>query len=295
VNTTLPALQSRTLIGRLRENRTLRRLLRSPLSVIGLSIIGLLLICVLFAPLLTPYDPVKGNISTSYLQPQSVAHPFGTDEAGRDILSRVIFGARLSLQIALLSEGAGLALGIVVGLITGYYGGWIDAIIMRIVDVFMAFPLLIIAIALAAVLGAGDDKLIITLALTIWPFVARLVRSQVLSIRESEYVMAARLVGATDRRIMLRHILPNILTPLIVFGTLGVANVILQEAALSFLGLGGTDRAVPSWGRMLNDSRAYLLAAPWLSLYPGVAILIAVLGFNLLGDGLRDALDIRSD
>ena len=288
-------LQPRTVIKRLRANRTLGRFVRSPLTVIGLAIIGLMLVCVLFAPQLTAYDPVKGNIGTSFLKPQTVEHPFGTDDAGRDILSRVIFGTRLSLLIALLSEGIGLLVGTLVGLVTGYYGGWLDAVIMRIVDVFMAFPLLIIAIALAAVLGSGDDKLIMTLALTIWPFVARLVRSQVLSIRESEYVMAARLVGATNRRIMLQHILPNILTPLIIFGTLGVANVVLQEAALSFLGLGGTDRAVPSWGRMLSDSRNYLISAPWLSLYPGIAILVAVLGFNLLGDGLRDALDIRAD
>ncbi len=286
--------QSPTPLARLTENRTLRRMLRSPLSVFGALIVGGLLLGAIFAPLIAPYSPMKGDINTLYVKPPSVAHPFGTDDAGRDILSRIIFGAGLSLRLALLAEGGGLALGTVVGLITGFYGGWIDALIMRIVDVFMAFPLLIIAIALIAVLGSGDDKLIITLALTIWPFVARLVRSQVLSVRESEYVMAARLVGVTNGRIMFRHILPNILTPLVVFGTLGIANVILQEAALNFLGLGNPDPNIPSWGRMLNTSRQFLSAAPWMALFPGLAIMVAVLGFNLLGDGLRDALDIRA-
>ena len=275
--------------------KMLRRILRSPLGVIGMIIVGGALLCAIFAPQISPYDPMKGDISKLYVKEPSLQHPFGTDDAGRDILSRVIYGAQISLRIALLSEGGGLALGILVGLATGYYGGWLDALLMRIVDIFMAFPLLIIAIALAAALGAGEDKLIVALALTIWPAVARLVRSQVLSLRESEYVSAARVIGASDWRIMFRHILPNILTPLIVFATLGVANVILQEAALSFLGLGSSDPNAPSWGRMLNSSRQFLLAAPWMAFYPGLAILIAVLGFNLLGDALRDALDIRTE
>jgi len=273
----------------------LGRLLRRPLGIIAVSIVAGAVFCAVFAPLVAPYDPVKGDISTLYVKPPSTEHPFGTDDAGRDILSRVIFGAQISLRIALLAEGTGLALGTLVGLLTGYYGGWLDALLMRIVDSIMAFPLLIIAIALAAVLGPGEDKLTLTLTLTIWPAVARLVRSQVLSVRETEYVAAARVVGASDVRIMLRHILPNILTPLIVFGTLGVGNVLLQEAALSFLGLGSTDRNAPSWGRMLNDSRQFLIAAPWLSFYPGLAIFVVVLGFNLLSDALRDALDIRSE
>jgi peptide/nickel transport system permease protein len=276
-------------------NRTLRRMLRSPLSVAGILIVGGLLLAAILAPLIAPYSPLKGDINTLYVKPPSAAHPFGTDDAGRDILSRVIFGTGLSLRLALLAEGGGLVLGTTVGLLTGFYGGWLDAIVMRIVDVFMAFPLLIIAIALIAVLGSGDDKLILTLILTIWPFVARLVRSQVLSARESEYVMAAQTLGATNLRIMARHILPNILTPLVVYGTLGIANVILQEAALSFLGLGNADRNAPSWGRMLNDSREFLSAAPWMALFPGLAIMVAVLGFNLVGDGLRDALDIRAE
>ncbi len=276
------------------STKTLRRLLQSPLSVLGLLIVGLVIAVSIGAPLLTPYDPVKGNISTSYVKAPSIAHPFGTDDAGRDIFSRVIYGGRISLRIALLAEAFGLIVGTVVGLLTGYYGGWLDSVLMRVVDIFMAFPLLIIAIGLAAALGPSEGNLILTLGLVIWPFVARLVRGQVLTVREGEYIAAARVIGVRDRGIIFRHILPNILTPLIVYGTLGVANIILQEAALSFLGLGSADRSAPSWGRMLNDSREFLLAAPWMAFYPGLAIVIIVLGLNLLGDGLQDALDIRA-
>ncbi len=275
--------------------KTLRRLRRSPLSVLGLLIVGGMILVALFAPLLTSYDPVKGNISTAYVKAPSGVHPFGTDDAGRDILSRVLYGGRISLRIAILAETLGLSIGLLIGLLTGYYGGPLDTLLMRIVDIFMAFPLLIIAIALAAALGPSEANLILTLGLVIWPSVARLVRSQVLSVRESDYVAAARLIGVRDAGILFRHIFPNILTPLIVYGTLGVANVILQEAALSFLGLGSPDRSAPSWGRMLNDSREFLLAAPWMAFYPGVVIVIIVLGFNLLGDGLQDALNIRAD
>src|SRR5258708_1525858 len=187
-----------TLAPRTMRNMTLRRLLRSPLSMVGLVIVGAMLLCALLAPLISPYNPMKGDDATAYVKDPSDAHPFGTDDAGRDVLSRVIYGAQISLRVALLSEGFGLLLGTFIGLITGYYGGWLDALIMRVVDIFMAFPLLIIAIALAAALGPGEDRLIAALALTIWPFAARLVRSQVLSVRESEYVAAARVVGVSD-------------------------------------------------------------------------------------------------
>ncbi len=272
----------------------LRRMLRTPPTVLGLFIVGALLICAIGAPWIAPYSPIKGDLNNDFLKPPSIAHPLGTDDLGRDILSRIIYGAQISLKIALLSECLGLALGTLIGLFTGYYGGVLDAVIMRLVDIFMAFPLLIIAIALVAALGPGETNIFIALSLVIWPFVARLVRSQVLSLRESEYVSAAKLIGVGDLGIMFRHILPNILTPLVVYGTLGIANVILQEAALSFLGLGSADRSTPSWGRMLNDSREYMRSVPWMPVFPGLVILLAVLGFNLLGDGLRDALDVRS-
>ncbi len=271
-----------------------RRMISQPLTVFGLLIIAILIFCAVFAAWVAPYSPLKGDLNNFYLTPPTVEHLFGTDDVGRDILSRIIYGAQISLKVAILAEGLGLLIGTLIGMITGYYGGVLDAVIMRLIDIFMAFPLLIIAIALVAALGPGETNIFIALALVIWPFVARLVRSQVLAIRESEYISAARLVGVSDFGIMFRHILPNILTPLVVFGTLGTANVILQEAALSFLGLGSVERSTPSWGRMLNDSRAFIRTAWWLPFFPGVTILIAVLGFNLVGDGLRDALDVRN-
>ncbi|PJF32179.1 MAG: hypothetical protein CUN51_00695 [Candidatus Thermofonsia Clade 1 bacterium] len=271
-----------------------RRFFANPLAVIGMVLVGVAVTCALFAPILAPYEPNWGDIGRLYVKPPSPEHPFGTDDVGRDILSRVIYGAQISLKIALLSQGLGVLLGTMLGLIAGYYGGLPDSLIMRFVDVFMAFPLLIIAIALVAVLGSGEGNLILGLAAVIWPGVARLVRGQVLMLKETEYVAAARLIGVRDIGIMLRHILPNLLTPLIVFATLGIANVILAEAALSFLGLGTADLTTPSWGKMLSESRAFIRSAWWMPFYPGLTIFLVVLGFNLLGDGLRDALDVRS-
>jgi peptide/nickel transport system permease protein len=272
----------------------LRRLVRNPLAVIGLILIALALGCALFAPWIAPYSATDGDLRNWYVKPPAVEHPFGTDDVGRDVLSRVMYGAQISLKIAILSEGLGLVVGTIVGLISGYYGGWVDALIMRMVDILMAFPLLIIAIALVAVIGSSETNLIIALAIVIWPFVARLVRSQVLSLKEEEYIAAARLIGARDLAIMFRHMLPNLLTPLVIYGTLGIAGVILQEAALSFLGLGSAEQTIPSWGKMLSESRAFMRSAWWMPFFPGLAILLTVLGFNLLGDGLRDALDVRS-
>jgi peptide/nickel transport system permease protein len=273
----------------------LRRMLRNPLTILGIFLVIAAIACALFAPWLSPYSATRGDLKNLYVKPPSVEHPFGTDDVGRDILSRVIYGAQISIKVALLAEGLGLVVGTVIGLFTGFYGGGLfDSIMMRVVDVLMAFPLLIIAIALIGVLGPSETNLILALALVIWPFVTRLVRSQVLALREAEYVSAARVVGAGDTRILFRHILPNILTPLVVYGTLGIASVILSEAALSFLGLGTTEQTIPSWGKMLNESRAFMRSAPWMPFWPGLAIFLTVLGFNLLGDGLRDALDVRS-
>lgn len=284
------SVQQRSLLG-----DALRRMFKNPLTILGAILVSVALICAIFAPWIAPYSATKGDLKNFYIKPPSVEHPFGTDDLGRDILSRVIYGSQISVKIAILAEGAGLIVGTFLGLMTGYYGGSLfDSIIMRIVDILMAFPLLIIAIALIAVLGSSETNLIIALALVIWPFVTRLVRSQALSLREAEYVTAARTVGAGDLGIMFRHILPNTLTPIVVYGTLGIASVILSEAALSFLGLGTTEQTVPSWGKMLNESRAFMRTAPLMPLWPGLAILITVLGFNLLGDGLRDALDVRS-
>lgn len=272
----------------------LRRMFKNPLTVVGLILVCVALACALFAPWLAPYSPIQGDLKNWYVKPPAPEHLLGTDDIGRDILSRIIYGAQISMKIGVLAEGAGLILGTCIGLVSGYYGGVLDAFIMRIVDVIMAFPLLVIAIALVGVLGSSEFNIIVALGLVIWPFIARLARSQVLSLKETEYVTAARALGVGDWGIMFRHILPNLLTPLVVYATLGIANIILQEAALSFLGLGGGDATVPSWGKMLNESRAFIRAAPWMPLWPGLAILLTVLGFNLLGDGLRDALDVRS-
>lgn len=274
--------------------RLLHRMFRNPTTFIGLVLVGGALICALFAPFLAPYDPFTGDLRSLYVKPPSPAHPFGTDDIGRDIYSRTIYGAQISLKIAIFAQGIGITIGVLLGLVTGYFGGLIDTLIMRVVDIVMAFPLLIIAIALVGILGQSENNIILALALVVWPSSARLVRSQVLSIRESEYVTAARSVGVSARGIIFRHVLPNVITPVVVLLTLGLGGTILAEASLSFLGLGSADQATPSWGKMLTESRAFIRSAWWMPFYPGLAILLTVLGFNLLGDGLRDALDVRS-
>ena len=273
----------------------LRRFFRNPYNTIGMILIVTALSCALFAPLLAPYDPIFGDLANKYVTPPSVEHLFGTDAIGRDILSRVIYGAQISLKIALIAQAVGLTIGITVGTITGYFGGWFDTIFMRFVDIVMSFPLLIIAIALTGVLGSSENNIIFALGLVAWPVTARIVRSQVLSVKEREYVTAARSLGAGDAAIMFRHILPNIIAPVIVYATLGLGGIILAEASLSFLGLGSAQQATPSWGKMLTESRAFIRSAWWMPFYPGLAILLTVLGFNLLGDGLRDALDVQSE
>ncbi|MFN8421125.1 MAG: ABC transporter permease [Anaerolineae bacterium] len=274
--------------------RSLRRLLRNPAATVGLILVGIAIACAIFAPLIAPYDPIKGDLKNLYVKPPSVEHPFGTDDIGRDILSRVIYGAQISIKIALSAQAGGLLIGVLLGLITGYYGGLVDTLIMRVVDIVMAFPLLIIAIALVGALGSSEFNIIIALALVTWPVITRLVRSQVLALKDSDFVTAARGVGGNAWTIMIRHILPNIVAPLVIYTTLGLGSVILAEASLSFLGLGSAQQATPSWGKMLTESRAFIRSAWWMPFYPGLAIFLTVLGFNLLGDGLRDALDVRS-
>lgn len=272
----------------------LRRLFKNPASVIGLIIIVVMLLAALFAEQIAPYHPVRGDLANDYVKPPSMEHIFGTDDVGRDIFTRVIYGAQISLKIALLAQAIALTIGIIVGMVSGFFGGWVDTIIMRIVDMIMAFPLLIMAIALTGVIGSSEFNIILSLGLINWTVTARIVRSQVLSAKENEYVTAARSLGASNLRLMVLHILPNIIAPVIVYATLGLGGIILAEASLSFLGLGSAQQATPSWGKMLTESRAFIRSAWWMPFYPGMAILITVLGFNLLGDGLRDALDVRS-
>jgi len=273
----------------------LRRLLKNPTSIIGLVLITVILLCAIFAAWIAPYDPILGDLANDYVKPPSIEHIFGTDAIGRDIFTRVIYGAQISLKIALAAQTIALVIGITVGMVTGFFGGWIDTLIMRFVDIVMAFPLLIIAIALTGVLGSSEFNIILALGLINWTVTARIVRSQVLAAKAMEYVSAARGLGANSGALMVRHILPNIISPVIVYATLGLGTIILAEASLSFLGLGSAQQATPSWGKMLTESRAFIRSAWWMPFYPGAAILLTVLGFNLLGDGLRDALDVRGN
>lgn len=273
----------------------LKRLFKNPASVVGLILVLTMVGAAVFAPIIAPYDPIHGDLANDYVKPPSIEHIFGTDAVGRDIFTRVIYGAQISLKIALIAQAIALSIGIVVGMIAGFFGGWIDVFIMRIVDMIMAFPLLIIAIALTGMLGSSEFNIILALGLINWTVIARIVRSQVLSTKENEYVVAARSLGAQNLRLMLHHILPNVIAPVIIYATLGLGSIILAEASLSFLGLGSAQQATPSWGKMLTESRAFIRSAWWMPFYPGLAILITVLGFNLLGDALRDALDVKSD
>ena len=293
--TPIPSLRTRPAISNHPAALALRRLFKNPASVIGLVLILLMLGSAVFASWITPYNPVLGDLANDYVKPPSYQHIFGTDEIGRDIFTRVVYGARISLKIALLTQAIALTIGITVGMVTGFFGGWIDIVLMRVVDIIMAFPLLIIAIALTGVLGSSELNIILALGLINWTVTARIVRGQVLATKEMEYVTAARGLGATSFELMVRHILPNIIGPVIIYATLGLGSIILAEASLSFLGLGSAQQATPSWGKMLTESRAFIRSAWWMPFYPGLAILLTVLGFNLLGDGLRDALDVRAN
>ena len=273
-----------------------KRLKRNKLAMIGLGITTTLLIVALLAPLIAPYNPryapvvEDGKVELS-LQGPSWAHPFGTDKLGRDIFSRVVYGARISLMVGLLTQGIALVLGITLGAIAGYYGGLIDEAVSYLIQVFLAFPFILFAIAIMAVFTEpGVDKVFLALGLISWPPLARIVRGQVMSIKEEEYIEAAQSLGASDFRIIVKHVIPNSLAPIIVTVTLGVAGAILAEAGLSFLGL-GTQPPRPSWGVMLKTGQEYIRSYPHMIWFPGLAIMIAVMGINLLGDGLRDALD----
>lgn len=269
----------------------LRRLHRNRLANVGAGIFLSVAICALFAPLLTPADPARQNLDDVLAAP-SRAHLFGTDELGRDILSRVIYGARVSLQVGILSVAISLGAGVILGLIAGYVAGWTDDIIMRVMDALLAFPALILALGITASLGPSLTNTMIAIGVVGMPAYARLVRGQVLSIREWEFALAARAVGARHLRIMLRHILPNVMAVIIVQSSLRMATAILTESALSFLGL-GVQPPTPSWGSMLSAGRGYLEMAPWMAIAPGAAIFFTIMGINFLGDGVRDALDPR--
>jgi peptide/nickel transport system permease protein len=272
--------------------RAVRRLLRRKGAVFGLFVIALLVALALLAPLISPYDPSL-QTWTAVRKAPSALHWFGTDDVGRDVLARVIYGARASLMAGIISVAIAIALGVPAGLIAGYVGGFVDALFGRITDAMLACPFLILAIALAAFLGPSLGNAMIAIGVTTTPIFVRLTRAQVMAVKVEDYVEAARAVGNPHWRIAFVHILPNILPALLVQATLSLAAAIIAEAALSFLGLGQQPPA-PSWGSMLNAAQRFLVNAPWMAVWPGLAIFLAVLSFNLVGDGLRDALDPRS-
>jgi peptide/nickel transport system permease protein len=267
----------------------LRPALRNRLVVFGAGIVAVIVVLALFAGAVTPYDPTEMKVVDALKAP-SAAHPFGTDRFGRDVLSRTIHGSRIALGVALSSITLAFVLGTLLGVIGGYAGGWPDLAIGRTMDVLFSFPTLILAIGIAAMLGPGLDNAALAIAVVYAPLFSRVARGPVIAERAKDYVSAALALGAGPLRTAFRHILPNVMAPLIVQVSIGLAYAILTEAALSYLGL-GTQPPAPSWGSMLNEGRTYLETAPWMSVFPGVAIMLAVLGFNLLGDGLREVLD----
>ena len=267
------------------------RLRRDNRAIIGLAVVILLVAAAITAPLIARYDPTAIELVNQLAAPSS-SHWMGTDYQGRDVWSRLVFGARISLTVGLVSQGIALLLGVSLGLVAGYYGKWVDDGIMRLADVTLAFPTLLLLIAMVAALQPSLGVVFATIGLVGWAGMARLVRGQVLVVRQLEFVQAARALGVRDRRIIVRHVLPNVVAPVVIAATLGMAGAIMAEAALSFLGL-GVQPPTPSWGSMIADGRDLnqLRIAPWTSVFPGLAIGAAVLGFNLLGDALRDALD----
>jgi peptide/nickel transport system permease protein len=271
--------------------RALRRLLRRPAALFGLAVVSLLVTVALLAPFIAPFDPIATDWGAIRKAPSAV-HWFGTDENGRDLLARVIYGARASLAAGVISVSISIAVGLPLGLLAGYVGGWIDALISRIADAMLACPFLILAIALSAFLGPSLSNAMIAIGISATPAFIRLTRGATLNAAVEDYVEAARAVGNPRWRIAVRHVLPNILPAVMVQATLAVALAIIAEASLSFLGL-GQQPPTPSWGSMLNTAQRFMEQAPWMALFPGAAIFLAVLAFNLLGDGLRDALDPR--
>jgi peptide/nickel transport system permease protein len=285
----LAAIGSETLENPTR--RALRRLFKRKGAVVGLIVIAAFILLALFAPLIMPYDPIATNWALVRKAP-TAAHWFGTDDLGRDVLARVIYGSRASLAAGAISVSIALVIGVPLGLLSGYRGGFVDALISRLTDAMLACPFLILAIALAAFLGPSLSNAMIAIGVSATPIFIRLTRGQTIGVKVEDYVEAARAIGNPPWRIALFHILPNILPALLVQATLSIAAAIIAEAALSFLGLGQQPPA-PSWGSMLNSAQRFLTNAPWMALWPGMAIFLVVLSFNLVGDGLRDALDPR--
>ncbi|TCS83079.1 ABC transporter permease [Tepidibacillus fermentans] len=269
---------------------TWRRLIKQKSAIIGGTIILIFIFLAIFAPLFTSYSYKESVLANRFLPPMSEGHIFGTDDLGRDLFTRIIYGAQISLRVGFLSVIGSIIIGTILGLIAGYYGKWTDMIISRIFDIMLAFPSILLAIAIVTILGRSLTNALIAIAIINIPTYGRLVRSKVLSLKEEEFILAAKAIGMKNSRILFHHLLPNSMTPIIVQGTLGIATAIIETAALGFLGLGAVP-PTPEWGTMLADSKDYIQLAPWTVIFPGISIMLVVLGFNLLGDGLRDALD----
>src|SRR5690606_9229933 len=272
--------------------RIWRRFRRHRLGVAGLTFIALLVVTALLADLLAPYSPIQSVSGMRGVGP-SWSHPLGFDHIGRDILSRIIYGTRIALIVGIGATGIAVTIGVLVGATAGYFGGWVDNLLSRAVDTLMAFPTLVLLIALTAVVGPSLRTVVIVIGATVWAQYARVVRADTMSLRERDFTLAARVAGATNARIIFRHLVPNVLGPVIVLASLAVGGIIIYESTLSFLGL-GIQPPEPSWGGMLADGRAYIVHYPHIAIAPGVMITLTVLAFNLLGDGLRDALDPRT-
>ncbi|MEG3132458.1 ABC transporter permease [Rouxiella sp. T17] len=275
------------------SSRVLSKFLRNKSAVIGAVIVIVFAILALLAPWISPFDPIKADFMAVRKAP-SALHWLGTDELGRDILSRLFWGARTSLMAGCVSVIIAIVIGVPLGLLAGYWQGWIDSVISRVIEAMLSCPFLVLAIALGAFLGPSLGNAMIAIGLSAMPIFARLTRAQVMNIRNEEYIEGARAIGLPDRWIIIKYILPNVMSPIVVQATLAIASAIITEASLSFLGL-GQQPPFASWGAMLNTARSFLEQSPWMSLFPGLAIFLAVQGFNLLGDGLRDALDPRAD
>jgi peptide/nickel transport system permease protein len=271
--------------------RTLRRLLRHRAALVGLGMVLVVALAALVGPILAPYDPSDMGVGPSLAAP-TLKHLMGTDTFGRDIFSRVLHGAQLSLMVGLVAVLIEASVGVLAGLVAGYYGGWIDSVLMRIIDVLLAFPGILLALAIVSVLGISLTNLMIAVGIGGIPSFARLIRGSTLTVKQNLYVTVARSIGAGDTALIARHILPNVVSPIIVYGTLRIAFAIIATSSLSFLGLGAKPPS-PEWGVMLSDGREFLRVAPWVTTFPGLAIMISVMGINLLGDGLRDVLDPR--
>ena len=276
------------------ESRATRALRGDPRAWFGASVVIFLVIIAITAPVVARHDPLHIDL-INQLSPPSLEHWLGTDIQGRDVWARLVYGARISLSVGIVSQSIALLLGVTLGLVAGFYGGWIDELVMRLADITLAFPTLLLLIAMVAALQPSLGVVFVTIGVVGWAGMARLVRGQVLVVRQLEYVQASRALGGRDARIIVRHVLPGALAPVIIAATLGIAGAIMAEASLSFLGL-GVQPPTPSWGAMIADGRdlSQLRHAPWTSVFPGLAIGAAVLGFNLLGDALRDALDPRA-